>query len=207
MVKVKICGHTRKSDIVSSALAGADAVGVVHGFPDSPREVSSPMLDELFAAVPFMTQSVLVTNEDALARLESPPTMNLQLHARPERLVEIRDRYPRLKIMPVLRVGSSMPPEEVVRPYTLFDTVCLDTYAEGMHGGTGRIHDWRLSKAISKNFSCVVLSGGLNPTNVQEAIRMVEPYGVDVSSGVESSPGIKDAEKVRKFVQMVRQID
>ena len=86
-----------------------------------------------------------------------------------------------------------------------FDAVLLDTFSPGRHGGTGMTHDWRISEKIRKNLGSgrLILAGGLDPSNVQEAIRMVRPYAVDVSTGVELSPGIKDHEKIASFIENV----
>jgi phosphoribosylanthranilate isomerase len=86
-----------------------------------------------------------------------------------------------------------------------FDAILLDTYSPMMHGGTGMIHDWKISEKIRKSVGLrrLILAGGLNPSNVQEAIRTVRPYAVDVSTGVESSPGIKDHQKIASFIENV----
>ncbi len=91
--------------------------------------------------------------------------------------------------------------------HAIGDAILLDTFVPGKHGGTGMIHDWEASRRICRDMQPrrLILAGGLRPTNVQEAIRVVRPYAVDVSTGVESSPGVKSAEKMRDFIERVRE--
>jgi phosphoribosylanthranilate isomerase len=198
-MKVKICGHTRVEDIAFSAIAGAHAVGVVFGFPSSPRNTSEELARRLRSSVPPFTECVLVTNEDGIKRANSLGFKTVQLVAKPERLSLIREQNPELLIIPVFYVGKELD-QSVLRFYLEFELVLLDTKSE-KPGGAGVPHDWSVSKLVSKELGRVVLAGGLTPQNVEEAIRVVEPYAVDVSSGVECSPGVKDHKKVSEFIR------
>ena len=162
--------------------------------------------------VPVFTSSVLVMVPGALDDLtEAYDTIRpniLQVHGDDvPNVEEIREAIPGAPLIKGIRSESG---EEMraAEEAAGFDAILLDTFSPRRHGGTGMIHDWRISEKIRKNVGPrrLILAGGLNPSNVQEAIRTVRPYAVDVSTGVESSPGIKDHEKIASFIEIVREV-
>jgi phosphoribosylanthranilate isomerase len=120
---------------------------------------------------------------------------------------EIREAIPEAALIR----GIRSEPGEALRAAeeaSAFDAVLLDTFSPIRHGGTGMTHDWRISAKIRKKLipRRLILAGGLNPSNVQEAVKTVRPYAVDVSTGVESRPGVKDHEKIASFIENVREV-
>ena len=207
--RVKICGITRVEDLVATVDAGADAVGFVVGVSSSPRNLSLERAEELVGLVPVFASSVLVMVPDGLDDLAEAYEMirpdTLQVHGDGLHGVEeIREAVPGAALIKGIRSepGDAM---RALEDAVGFDAVLLDTFFPGKHGGTGMTHDWQVSGMIGKRMSPrrLILAGGLNPSNVQEAIQTVRPYAVDVSTGVESSPGIKDSEKIRRFIKRV----
>ena len=210
-VRTKICGITRIEDLQAAVSSGADALGFVVGVPSSTRNLSIEKAASLVRQVPVFVSSVLLmvpsTLDDLTEAYETIRPNSLQLHGDGVPSVEeIREAIPGV---PLIK-GVSSEPGEVMRAAKEaagFDAILLDTFSPGTYGGTGMIHDWRISEKIRKNVGSrrLILAGGLNPLNVQEAIRTVRPYAVDVSTGVESSPGIKDHEKIASFIENVRE--
>jgi len=207
-VKVKICGITRKEDLDAAAAAGADAVGFVVGTAASPRNLSLEKAEKLFRQVPPFVKSVLVavpTNLDELA--ETCEKLNpdaIQIHG--ENLLaaaSVRLKIPNIPLIWAVNANSLNVLEAASKATKIFDAVLLDSFANGKYGGTGIVHDWELSKRVKQVIDPkpLILAGGLNPENVAEAVRVVQPYAVDVSSGVELQPGIKDQQKMMDFVK------
>jgi phosphoribosylanthranilate isomerase len=211
-VRTKICGLTRVEDLQAAVSSGADALGFIVGVPSSTRNLSLEKAASLVRQVPVFTSSVLVMVPGALDDLTDAYEMIrpniLQVHGDGIPSVEeIREAIPGA---PLIKGIRSKPGEAVRAPEEVagFDAVLLDTFSPGRLGGTGVIHDWRISEKIRKSLGPrrLILAGGLDPSNVQEAIRTVRPYAVDVSTGVESSPGIKDHEKIASFIENVREV-
>ncbi len=207
-VRVKICGITRKDDLGAAAAAGADALGFVVGAPASPRNLSWEAAEQLFRQVPPFVKSVLVTVPTTVdnlvedCRLLNPDAV--QIHGENLHNVElIREKLP--SILSIRAVNACSPDvlETAAAAAKKFDAVLLDSLAEGQYGGTGSVHDWKLSRLIQRAIhpAPLILAGGLNPENVADAVRIVQPYAVDVSSGVEQQAGIKDNQKMIKFVK------
>jgi phosphoribosylanthranilate isomerase len=199
MVRVKVCGITTPDDARTAATFGADAIGLV--FADSPRKVSSEEAREIAAALPDGVLKVGVfVNEEPEEVLRIAREVGLdyaQLHGDegPEVVEEVRGGG--LKVMKALRVrgAGSL---EVIDDYQA-DLFLLDAWSEKARGGTGERFDWGVAKSLSGRGN-IVVSGGLGPGNVREAIRLFEPYGVDASSSLEDAPGKKNKERVRRFV-------
>ncbi len=198
---MKICGITRPADARAAADAGADAIGLVF-YPPSPRFLSIERALEIRDALPPFVQTVaLFVNPDAaqvaqvIGRVR--PAM-LQFHG---------EETPRfcgefgLPYIKACRVRPGLDLLEYLRPFSRATAWLLDSHVEE-YGGVGERFDWSLAPAVRER--PLVLSGGLAPGNVAEAIRRVRPWGVDVSSGVESAKGIKDAAKIAAFVAEVR---
>ena len=202
--RVKICGITRDEDLRATADAGADAFGLVF-YPPSPRFLTLERARELTRAAPaFLTSVALFVNAtaDEVERvLEVVQPQVLQFHG------EESPEFCRAFGVPYVkacRVKTGVDLLEYWRPFSDACGWLADAWVEG-YGGAGAGFDWSLVPAVRAK--PLVLSGGLNPENVGEAIRRVKPWGVDVSSGVESAKGTKDAEKIAAFVAEVRNAD
>ncbi|HJV27627.1 MAG TPA: phosphoribosylanthranilate isomerase [Aromatoleum sp.] len=202
--RVKICGLTRVDDAVAAVEAGADAIGLVF-YPPSPRFVSFERAAELAAAIPpFVTTVGLFVNprrtfvEDALRHV---PLQLLQFHGDEGEADCARYGRPWIK---AARVRPGVDLVEFSACYPSAAGLILDAFVEG-YGGGGKVFDWSLIPAdFGKR---LILSGGLDPDNVGEAVRRVRPWAVDVSSGVESGKGIKDAALIAAFIAGVRHAD
>ncbi|MBI3901401.1 MAG: phosphoribosylanthranilate isomerase [Nitrosomonadales bacterium] len=205
MTRIKICGLTRIQDVQAVAASGANALGLVFYAP-SPRHVSVQQAVQLARAIPpFVTLVGLFVNpaEDEVCEvLRHVPLDVLQFHGEEEPEFCARFGRPWLK---AIRVKQGVDLVQCTARYFGAQGLLLDAFVEGTHGGTGASFDWKL---IPHDLPLpVILSGGLHPGNVAEAIRQVRPYAVDVSSGVESAKGIKDAAKVAAFIKEVKSIE
>jgi phosphoribosylanthranilate isomerase len=199
MVKVKVCGITNLGDAHVAADAGADAIGLV--FADSPRRVSVERAKEIAAALPqdILKVGVFVDAgpEDVLRIAREVGLDYAQLHGDepPEAVAEIRGSG--VGVMKALRVRNAEG-LAVIEQYQA-DLFLLDAWSAKARGGTGVRFDWELAKSLIGRDN-IVVSGGLDPENVREAIEYFEPYGVDASSSLEERPGKKSGERVRRFV-------
>ncbi|MDR5708747.1 MAG: phosphoribosylanthranilate isomerase [Armatimonadota bacterium] len=204
MTRVKICGIRTVEEARAAAEAGADAVGFVF-WPRSRRYVEPEMAARIAQALPpFLVRVGVFVNEPPERVEEIAACVGLdavQLHGDepPEVCARLRRRV--IKAIRI-RDGRSL---EAAADYPV-SALLLDTYVPETYGGTGRTFDWSLVEAVRHLDRPLLLSGGLNPENVAEAIRRVRPYGVDASSGVETD-GRKDPEKICAFVAAVRRAD
>ena len=202
IVRSKICGITRVEDAQLAAQAGADAIGLVFYAP-SPRNVSVAQAADIIRALPaFVTSVGLFVNASAAevnAVLAQVPLDLLQFHG--DETPEFCQAFKRPYIKAV-RVQSTLDILAACNTYTDAAGILLDTFVAGVPGGTGQAFDWSL---IPQNaVKPLILAGGLDASNVAQAISQVKPYAVDVSGGVEASKGIKDPARVRAFVAAVR---
>jgi phosphoribosylanthranilate isomerase len=199
-ITVKVCGLTRSEDVQACASAGADALGFV--FARSPRRLSAGAAARLVAGVPegllrvglFMDQA----EADIEAVLERVELDLLQFHGRETDGFCAGFGLPFIKAISISEAGRGRQSET----YPSAAGVLLDSHSPGSGGGTGRSFDWSQPVAVDLP---LWLAGGLNPTNVGEAVRRFSPYAVDVSSGVEDAPGIKNHTLIKQFVQLARQ--
>jgi phosphoribosylanthranilate isomerase len=206
--RVKICGITRIQDARAAADAGADAIGLVF-YPPSPRFLSVERALEIRDALPPFVQSVaLFVNPDAaqvaqvLGRLRPGA---LQFHGDETAQFCSQFGVPWIKAARVKSgVSTGVDLLEYLRPFSGAMAWLLDSHVEA-YGGVGESFDWSLVPAARER--PMILSGGLARNNVAEAVRRVRPWGVDVSSGVESAKGIKDAAKIAAFIAEVRNAD
>jgi phosphoribosylanthranilate isomerase len=202
VVRSKICGITRIEDALSAAEAGADAIGLVF-YAKSPRAVSVQQARAIIAALPpFVTTVGLFVDADRQELdeiLAAVPLDLLQFHGDESPAFCEALQRPYIK---ALRVKPGDDLVARVAAYGQASGVLLDTYVPGIPGGTGEAFDWSLvPQGLSKP---IILAGGLVAENVAAAIRQVRPYAVDVSGGVEARKGIKDAEKIRAFMRVVK---
>lgn len=205
--RIKICGITREDDLAAAIAAGADAVGFVF-YPPSPRHVDAERAAQLVARVPAFVKTVgLFVNaapESIATLLAKVPLDLLQFHG---------DETPQQcggHGRPWIKAARVTPDLDLIKYATEFAAapgiagLLLDAHVEG-YGGGGKTFDWSL---IPRPLPLpVILSGGLHPGNVAEAVRRVRPWAVDVSSGVEAARGIKDARKIVEFIAGVRDAD
>jgi phosphoribosylanthranilate isomerase len=201
--RVKICGITRPADALAAARAGADAIGLVF-YPPSPRYLSLDRAREIRDVLPPFVQTVaLFVNADGaqvsqvIGRVH--PAM-LQFHG--DEAPDFCAQFG-LPFVKACRMKEGVSALEYLRPFSSAAAWLFDSHVPE-YGGVGESFDWSLVPAIDKP---VILSGGLSRDKVAEAIRRVRPWGVDVSSGVESAKGIKDAAKIAAFIAEVRNAD
>ena len=202
--RVKICGITRPADARAAADAGADAIGLVF-YPPSPRYLSTERAAEIRDALPPFLQTVaLFVNADAaqvsqvIGRVH--PAM-LQFHG--DETAEFCAQFG-VPFVKACRIRPGIDALEYLRPFSRAAAWLLDSFVPE-YGGIGESFDWSLVPA--ERSRPLILSGGLDRGNVARAIRAVRPWGVDVSSGVESAKGIKDAAKMAAFIAEVRNAD
>lgn len=202
--RIKICGLTREDDVDAAVDAGADAVGFVF-YPASPRVVTVARAAELARRLPpFVTPVGLFVNAsqaDIAAAAAAIPTLLLQFHGDESPEDCIRHRRPFLR---AARVDEGFDLLNFASRFAQAQAILLDAHVEG-YGGGGKVFDWSLVQ--SAVHLPLVLSGGLHAGNVIHGIHTLRPWAVDVSSGVESAKGIKDAEAVRRFCDAVREAD
>jgi phosphoribosylanthranilate isomerase len=202
--RVKICGITRAEDARAAARAGADAIGLVF-FPPSPRYLSTERAVEIRDALaPFVQTVALFVNPDAaqVAQvLQRVRPALLQFHG--EETPQFCSQFG-TPFVKACRVKPGVDALEYLRPFSRAAAWLFDSHVPE-YGGVGEAFDWSLVPATQER--PVILSGGLARENVAEAVRRVRPWGVDVSSGVESAKGIKDAAKIAAFIAEVRNAD
>jgi phosphoribosylanthranilate isomerase len=200
--RIKICGITRVEDGLAAARLGADAIGLVF-YPPSPRAVSLAQAREIADALPpFVTTVGLFVNADVghvREVLAAVPLQMLQFHGDETPAFCSGFDRPFLK---AVRVRPGVDLLQCVKDFHEASGLLLDAWVEGLRGGTGATFDWSL--VPRQLLLPVVLSGGLDAGNVEAAVRAVRPWAVDVSSGVESAKGIKDAAKIEEFINGVR---
>jgi len=200
--RIKICGITRLEDAQLSESLGVDALGFV--FCEPSKRYITPEQAKIISdqIAPFIVRVGLFLNaspDEVELALKTFPGMLPQFHG--TETAEECERYgvPYLK---AIGLGSGMPSEETLAGYRHAQAFLFDSNEPGQLGGTGHVFDWR--KLDKNRTKPLILAGGLNPENVQQAIKEVQPYAVDVSSGVEAAKGVKDQHALRKFVDAVR---
>jgi len=204
--RIKICGITRVEDAACAVACGADAVGFVC-YEGSRRHVEPGRLRELAAALPpFVTPVLLFVNAAAdhvKTCLAQAPSALLQFHGDETRADCERFGRPYLR---AVRMGEGVDLLDCERAFSSAMALLADAQAAGFGGG-GAVFDWTRLPAPVQRTMPLVLAGGLNETNVTDAIARVRPFAVDVSSGVEQAPGIKSAERLQRFCAAVRAAD
>ncbi|MGQ9543379.1 MAG: phosphoribosylanthranilate isomerase [Candidatus Bathyarchaeia archaeon] len=212
MVEVKICGVTCEGDLEGAIQAGADSVGFIVDVPTSPRNLPLKEAETLLDKLPSRILGVAVTTFSNLKRvmeiIQALEPNLIQLYGR----VNIGD----LKILAsTVKVVMAVDPRlrgaaQLALKYSnLTHAVLVDTHSETGLGGTGYAHDWAVSREIRDRIcpARMYLAGGLTPWNVRSAIRFVRPHGVDVSTGVEARPGVKDRMKMIEFVRRAKEAE
>ena len=205
LTRIKICGITRPEDALAAVNSGANAIGLVF-YARSPRAVTVAQALKITAVVPpFVSVVALFVDEpaDNISRIvESVPIDLIQFHG--DEPADFCQQFGRPWIK-ALRVKPGVDLAGYCREYQAARGILLDSWQEGVPGGTGKTFDWRL--AASKVSLPVILAGGLNEGNVAAAMAALRPAAVDVSGGVERSPGVKDPEKIQTFITAVHAAD
>lgn len=201
MIRVKICGVTNAADVRAVVESGADAIGF-NFWPKSKRWVEPAVAAELAREVPAFVTRVGVFVDEERGRIEEIAARVgldvVQLHGA-ETAAFARGLSRRVVRGIRARSANDL---EGIEAYGA-SAVLIDAYVPDAPGGTGLRADWALARAAARRYP-VILAGGLDPSNVAEAVRAVEPYAVDVASGVERAPGVKDPAKIRAFVERAR---
>ncbi|WP_163327549.1 phosphoribosylanthranilate isomerase [Desulfurobacterium thermolithotrophum] len=206
MVKVKICGLTSLEDALIATEAGADVLGFIL-YPKSKRFIKAKEIRNITSNLPpFILKAGVFVNEDPRNVLEILSYAHLdfaQLHG--DETPKECEYIGRNRVIKVFRL-KSVEEVEKIEPYIgKIRAILLDTYSKDSYGGTGKTFNWEIARAVKERFDIpVILSGGLNPENVARAIKEVNPYAVDVSSGVEIEPGKKDKKKVLQFIKSAK---
>ena len=200
-VKVKICGMTNLKDVKVAVDGGVDAVGFIF-YKKSPRSVTMQTVREIVLELPPFVDSVGVFVNETAEQINK-----IADHCKLDRVQLHGDESPafckkiRRRVIKAIRVKDIQSLKKLSDyPVSSF---LLDTFSEDQYGGTGKVFDWNLAYP-AKKYGPIILAGGLTPINVHQAIQRIQPYGVDVCSGVESQPGIKDHKKMKAFLKNVK---
>ena len=200
-VRIKICGMTRAADVRAAVAAGVDALGFVFA-PRSKRVLDPAVAAELVAQVPaFVSRVGLFMDQDApevAAVLDRVPLNLLQFHGAEDAGFCRQFGLPYIKAVSMATENAVQQAEEA---FPDASALLLDSHPAGQVGGTGVVFDWSAIPPVSMP---LVLAGGLNPGNIRQAVQQVRPWAVDVSSGVESAPGIKSEQLMCEFIQEAR---
>ena len=198
-VRIKICGITQNIDALRAVELGADALGLVFYSP-SPRAVTVESAQQIAKCIaPFVTLVGLFVNaspDEVRKTLAQVPLNLLQFHGDESPQYCEQFAFPYIK---ALRMKPDVDVVSVMNQYTSARGILLDAYKPGVPGGTGESFDWDLVPKMGNRPLPIILAGGLTPQNISEAIDRVQPFAVDVSGGVEKSPGIKDQQKLTDF--------
>ncbi|MBW2708969.1 MAG: phosphoribosylanthranilate isomerase [Deltaproteobacteria bacterium] len=203
MVQVKICGITRMADAEAAVDLGADALGFV--FANSPRQVTPQKARDITRRIsPFVKTVGVFVNEQSAKIREITNFCGLdliQLHGN-EPVSVCSDLAPR--VIKAFRVQGEKSLLEITDFKDHVRAILLDAYQKGLNGGTGKTFDWRLALKAKETGIPMVLSGGLGSDNIAEALERVAPFAIDVSSGIEKEPGIKDHGRMRIFMEKIK---
>ena len=215
--RIKICCISSVEEARLAVAHGADALGLVGPMPSGPGVIDNRMIAEIAKAVPPPVATFLLTSETTpaavIAHAKTCGTNTVQLvdHVAPSDYAALRKGLPGIRLVQVIHVEGPDSIDQAMEIGHLADALLLDSGRPSAPirelGGTGRTHDWSLSRAIVQATACpVFLAGGLRPDNISQAIREVRPYGVDLCSGVRTDDGL-DAGKLRAFVDEVAKAD
>jgi phosphoribosylanthranilate isomerase len=207
MTYVKICGVRRAEDAQLAVDAGADAIGF-NFWKGTARYVEPADAAQMIRELPENVLTVGVFVDEASKRVleiaEQTGLRAIQLHGieTPDYMEKLTGPY---RLIKAIKIKPGFDPRELTQ-FPAAEIFLLDGFERGMVGGTGKTFDWTHALK-AKAYGKILLAGGLNPTNVGEAILTVAPWGVDVASGVESEPGVKDSRLVREFIRAAREAD
>ena len=205
MTRVKICGITNREDALLATGMGADAIGFI--FAESPRQITPAKARTIIRTLPPLVKSVGVFVNEEPARIKEIKSLCgldlIQMHG--DESPEIcRDLMPHS--IKAFRIQNERDIKNIKRYQGAVRAILLDTYQKGKAGGTGKTFDWSLAVKAKKTGLPIILSGGLGPENIEEAISTVKPYAVDVNSGIEKRPGKKDTVLMKQLMEKIRKI-
>ncbi|MGA3084110.1 MAG: phosphoribosylanthranilate isomerase [Thermodesulfobacteriota bacterium] len=205
MTRVKICGITNKKDALLAIEMGADAIGFI--FAESPRQITPAKAKAIIRTLPPLVKTVGVFVNEEPARIKEIKSFCgldlIQLHG--DESPEIcRDLMPHS--IKAFRIQNERDLKNIKRYKGVVRAILLDTFQKGKAGGTGKTFDWSLAIKAKETGIPIILSGGLGPENIQEAIDTVKPYAVDVNSGIEKRPGKKDPVLMKQLMEKIRKI-
>ena len=202
-VRIKICGITNEEDALAAARFGADALGFI--FAPSPRRISPHKARKIIKALPPLVQTVGVFVDEDFGEVSSVAQMCgldiLQFHG--SESADYCESFHR-RVIKAVRLRDRQDLKGLAEYDGVVRALLLDTYVADKLGGTGITFNWQWAVEAGR-YGRIILAGGLNSENVAAAITIVKPYGVDASSSLEHSPGVKDHEKMRQFIAKVRQ--
>jgi phosphoribosylanthranilate isomerase len=213
VTRVKVCCIQNIQEARTAISFGAAAIGLVARMPSGPGPIADHLIREIAAATPPPVGTFLLTCETSVNKIikhhQRTKTNTIQIVDRLSdgTYAQLKKALPSVKIVQVIHVINESSVDEAIRISQSVDAILLDSGNPTLQvkelGGTGRVHNWQLSRKIRENVSCpVFLAGGLKPDNVRDAIEAVEPYAVDVCSGVRTD-GLLDIEKLNKFFEAV----
>jgi phosphoribosylanthranilate isomerase len=205
--RVKMCGTTRAEDALAAVGYGVDALGFIF-YAKSPRFIPPEKAAQIIKKLPPLIDRVGVFVNAPIKELIAAAGVGLsylQIHGDEsvDYCKEIRQQLPCCGIVKAFRVGEESRPEDFVAYDDCVDAFLLDTYVSGASGGTGKVFDWSIIEQL-KLQRPIFLAGGLAPENVVRAITEVQPYAVDINSGVELRPGVKDHSRLKELLQLVQ---
>lgn len=209
-VRIKICCISSISEAFTAIELGADAIGLVGRMPSGPGPISDELIRQIARVVPPPVATFLLTSETSVSEIikhhfrTNTNTIQLVDLLSDGTYAQIKEALPSVKIVQVIHVIDSKSVDLAIRLSGSVDALLLDSGNPNLKikelGGTGRVHNWKLSRQIRDNSKCpVFLAGGLNPDNVRQAIEEVQPYAIDICSGVRTN-GALDKNKLRAFV-------
>jgi len=208
--RVKICGISRLEDATVAVNNGVDALGFIF-YSKSPRNILPEDAKKIIASLPLFVDKVGVFVDAPLEKVVEYAKSGLtciQLHGTEsiKYCIKLREFLPFCRIIKAFRVSEESTSTHF-EPYNMcVDAFLLDTYRRGEKGGTGLVFDWSIVPKLRLR-QTVILAGGLSLDNIIEAISVVRPYAVDINSGVEDCPGIKNHDKIRKILRVIQSID
>lgn len=207
--RIKICGMTRAEDANFAVREGVDALGFIF-YPKSPRCVDPLVARTIIESLPPFIDTVGVfvnATIEEIKQVSSIGLSSIQLHGSetPEYCCKLKEELPFCSIIKAFRVGNDSTAYEFSQYNAVVDAFLLDTYVKGAKGGTGEVFDWSLIRSLNLSRP-VLLAGGLEPSNIEQAIRSTQSYCFDVNSGVEVSPGVKDHGKIEQLMSIVKVI-
>ena len=199
-MRIKICGITNKEDALNTIALNVSAIGFIF-YKNSPRYIKPEVLDEFILDIPpfITTVGVFVNSEyEEIMEITQRCKLNtIQLHG--EETPEFCTQF-NLPTIKAFRVKTSEDIKQIPKYKGTVNGFLLDTKVENIHGGTGKAFDWGLALEAKEYEIPLILSGGINSDNIEKAIKLVNPHAIDLSSGVEKEPGIKDYNKIKELI-------
>lgn len=213
MTQVKICGITNEEDALKASILGADYLGFLVEISFSEDRITRQEAKNIIKKLPLEVTPVFVTYLQSakpiieIAKEINPSVIQLHNDISIEEIGKIRSKLPKIKLTKSISVINENSIKQAKKYEKYVDYILLDTKAGKRKGGTGKVHNWDISRKIVKAVkNKVFLAGGLSPENVKEAIEKVKPYAVDTNNGVKSKQGKKDYKKLELFIKRAKQM-